>query len=243
VDSGTLVAHPTEPTAITVAVSTASDRVFYTYAAANGLLALLLNSSDTRAQLAQARHVHFAHLMEPDLLLELTEWLHAQRCTVSIDVGWNQAWLTNPAGLRALAEVDWFFPNESEAALITGMALNPKPDARRTLQWFAEHGLSRVALKLGSQGSAAIKGAAIEEAAIEVNDIVLASPLQSVVPIDTTGAGDCFDAGFLAAWLEGKNLHECLAWGNVCGALSTRCAGGIEGFPSRAEVEAELKRV
>ncbi len=233
VDAQALVTHPTEPTAITVAVSTVSDRVFYTYAAANALLAQLLGNPDTRVQLAQARHVHFAHLMEPELLRDLTQWLHAQHCTVSIDVGWDEAWLTNPASLEALAGVDWFFPNEREAALITSVPVITKADVRRTLQWFVEHGLSRVVLKLGSEGSAALQG----------NDIVLAPPVRSIVAVDTTGAGDCFDAGFLTAWLEGKDLQQCLAWGNVCGAFSTRCAGGIEGFPSRAEVETELKRV
>lgn len=54
--------------------------------------------------------------------------------------------------------------------------------------------------------------------------------------MDTTGAGDCFNAGFLDAWLGGESLDACLRAGNICGALSTRKMGGMDGFPTREEV-------
>ena len=53
--------------------------------------------------------------------------------------------------------------------------------------------------------------------------------------VDTTGAGDSFDAGFLAAWLAGEPPQRALALGNACGALSTRALGGIEAQPTMAE--------
>ena len=56
--------------------------------------------------------------------------------------------------------------------------------------------------------------------------------------VDTTGAGDSFDAGFLAAWLAGEPLQRALALGNACGALSTRALGGIAAQPTMAEARA-----
>ncbi len=226
-----LVVHPTEPTAITVAVSTANDRAFYTYPGANVLLPEVLRTA--RALMAQARHVHLACILEAAELGELAQWLHAQGCTVSVDVGWDESWLANPLTLSALAHVDWFFPNEREAARMSGLPLATASDAQHVLRWFANQGLPGVALKLGPEGSVALHR----------GEVVVAPPACSVQAIDTTGAGDCFDAGFLAAWLGGEPIQRCLARGNVCGAFSTRCAGGIEGFPQRMEVESELQRM
>jgi sugar/nucleoside kinase (ribokinase family) len=60
-------------------------------------------------------------------------------------------------------------------------------------------------------------------------------PAPRVTPVDTTGAGDAFNAGFLRRWLAGHPLVDCLAFGNRIGAASTRRAGGIDALPrSRA---------
>ena len=49
--------------------------------------------------------------------------------------------------------------------------------------------------------------------------------------MDTTGAGDSFNAGFVYGFLTGKSLEECLACGNACGALNVTAYGGNTGFP------------
>jgi ribokinase len=54
--------------------------------------------------------------------------------------------------------------------------------------------------------------------------------------VDTTGAGDSFDAGFISAMLEGLSGSECLERAVRCGTLSTRRVGGTAGQASRAEV-------
>jgi sugar/nucleoside kinase (ribokinase family) len=56
--------------------------------------------------------------------------------------------------------------------------------------------------------------------------------------IDAVGAGDSFDAGFLAGWLEGLDLADALTLGCACGALSTRRSGGTAGQPTRVEADA-----
>ena len=65
----------------------------------------------------------------------------------------------------------------------------------------------------------------------------VASPLRASEPVDATGAGDSFDAGFLAARLAGEGLEAALALGCACGALSTRAAGGTAGQPTLAEAQ------
>jgi sugar/nucleoside kinase (ribokinase family) len=72
-----------------------------------------------------------------------------------------------------------------------------------------------VVIKAGGDGAYALErgSAPVHASAIEVN------------PVDTTGAGDSFNAGFVKAWLEGRPLRECLAWGNAVGGLSTTAPG------------------
>ena len=84
-------------------------------------------------------------------------------------------------------------------------------------------------MKLGANGSATLRA----------GEYLHADPYQ-VTALDTTGAGDCFDAGFLYGWLYEMSMEHCLRWGNICGALSTQCPGGIAGFPSRKQVEQKM---
>jgi sugar/nucleoside kinase (ribokinase family) len=216
VNTSMLSVHPTDATAITVAVSTPRDRIFYTYYGANALLPELLARPETRESFAAARHVHFAYPVPPLLLADLAQWLHERGTSTSIDVGWQQAWLTDARSLEALSHVDWFLPNEKEAERMTG-----ESEPERMLEWFREQCTARVALKLGPEGSAATT-----ESGFQV------VPSIAVTPVDTTGAGDCFDAGFLYGLLSGMTIDQCLRCGNICGALSTEAAGGITGFPT-----------
>ena len=215
VDTSMLVAHPTDPTAITVAVSTPHDRIFYTYYGPNSELAEMLGRPETCERLAGAGHVHFAFPVPPPLLAELGERLHQRGTSTSIDVGWQEGWLADPASMDALAHVDWFLPNEHEAERVTG-----ESDPRRMFAWFHQRGVRGVVVKLGPQGSA-----------ISVDGALRTVPSIPVTPVDTTGAGDCFNAGFLYGVLRGMPLVECLRIGNLCGAYSTQAAGGIAAFP------------
>ena len=216
VDASMLQADPATASAITVAVSTPEDRIFYTYYGPNGQLPGILRDRRTWEQLAQARHAHFAMPVEPELLADLCAWLRQRGTSTSVDVGWQERWLDSPDSHRALAQVDWFFPNEREAERMTG-----ESDPARALDWFAAKGVRGAVIKLGAQGSAA-----------HIDGACRVIPSIRVMPIDTTGAGDCFDAGFLWGLLRGMPLAERLRCGNVCGALSTEAAGGIAGFPT-----------
>jgi sugar/nucleoside kinase (ribokinase family) len=120
--------------------------------------------------------------------------------------------------------VDLFFPNEVELAI-----LGRSDDSVAALRAL-ENGRTRIVAKLGEQGAMAL------DAGVPVH-----VPAFPVKPVDTTGAGDSFDAGFLDAWLRGGSLVECLRRGAACGALSTRASGGTGSQATPAEVEALLR--
>jgi sugar/nucleoside kinase (ribokinase family) len=216
VDLSYLRLRENESTALTVSASTRLDRAYFTYPGANKLLPELFADPIIRHALRQARHAHIANAIAPDTLIELSNELRRADTTLSLDVGWRETWLRDEDIWPALRAVDLFFPNEREAALLTGQS---EPEA--ILQTFADAGVSTVALKLGANGAALLYA----------GKRYFAAPHQ-VAPLDTTGAGDCFNAGFLFAWLQGKVPAECLRVANICGALSTQALGGVAAFPT-----------
>ena len=136
--------------------------------------------------------------------------------TLSLDVGFAHA---NLETMDALPLVDLFFPNQIEGERMTG-----ESDPEAMLRAFAKAGARTVVLKMGERG-----------AAMRIGDRLLHAAPPCVTPVDTTGAGDCFNAGFLFAWLRGKSPEECLRSGNLCGALRPR-AGRGRGFPTAEEM-------
>ncbi|GAC1689565.1 MAG: PfkB family carbohydrate kinase [Terriglobales bacterium] len=213
-----------EPTALTVSVSGPSDRAYLTYMGANRRLSELLGKAAFARKLSLARHIHLACAPDPATVVDLFHTLAEQGCSLSADIGWHPEWLADPRCRKALRMVDMFFPNEREASHMTG-----SNDPEKMLEVLGDEGFRKVALKLGADGAALLWDGKIM--------FQKASPVESV---DTTGAGDCFDAGFLDAWLRGDAPQNCLRAGTVCGALSTRALGGISGFPSRAELESTI---
>jgi sugar/nucleoside kinase (ribokinase family) len=201
-----------EPTAVTVVLSTAKDRAFLTYPGANRSFGAALASA-ARNKRINARHVHLGWdpPFDPQILTEV----RANDCTVSLDVGWHEDWLANPKAIEFLRHIDIFLPNETEAARMTGFT-----EAESILRAYDQAGVRRVALKLGPEG-----------AALLWDGEIFRVPAHAVNPVDTTGAGDCFNAGFLHAWLGGKDPLSCLQAANYCGAKSTEGYGGIESFP------------
>lgn len=75
----------------------------------------------------------------------------------------------------------------------------------------------------------------------KTSGVEFAQPFQ-VEEVDPTGAGDCFDAGFLVRWLEGAAPAEAASFANACGALAVTARGPMAGAKARSEVEAVLKR-
>jgi sugar/nucleoside kinase (ribokinase family) len=136
------------------------------------------------------------------------------------------------AGLSRRAETVSPLPIEAEAFA----AARPRPEESAAalaaaLATLAANGPIPV-VKRGGRGALARSG-----------DVLLNARGPAVTPIDTVGAGDGFDAGFLAGWLASGDLSQSLAWGCACGALSTRATGGTAGQPTAAEATALAAQV
>lgn len=213
-----------ESTGITVVASRPEDRAFITYRGANHLFPKLLEER-LKGPGELPRHIHIAAPLALDWAEELIATIHARGSTVSLDVGWHPNWLEDPRAIAVARSADIFFPNEMEARAMTG-----EQTPAEILHAFAARGLRRVALKLGSQGAALLSDGQTH--------FVSRYPVHCV---DTTGAGDCFDAGFLQAWLTGVEPCECLARANICGALSTEMHGGIAGAPDLDKLNQHLR--
>ena len=213
-----------EPTALTVSVSTAHDRALFTYGGANRKFPAALESITDLAKRTGARHIHLGNALDPTGAESLFRAIHDIGCTVSLDVGWHPEWLSNPEAIHALKMADVFFPNLREASEITREA-----DPRSILKVLASLGLRCVALKLGSEG-----------AALLYNQEVMFQEPGRIVAVDTTGAGDCFDAGFLYAWLREMSPRQWLKAGVACGEASVQVMGGVAGAPTREELETLL---
>lgn len=205
----------TDGTGITVSVSMPDDRSFFTYAGANRGLADLLDVPAVVADLSAARHVHFAMPLSRELAERVLPPLRHAGCTTSIDVGFSPDWLRDPANLATCGEIDLFLPNATEAAIVSGTT---GVDAYAT--WARTAGLTRSVLKLGAEGAwYADDGGAARVAAPRVD------------AVDTTGAGDAFDAGLIDALLDGEPLARCVQRACVSGALCTTAAGALQALP------------
>jgi ribokinase len=217
------------PTGLSVILSAPEDRGILTL---TGAMALL-DAGDVlpAAERFGATHVHVASFfLVPDLqrsIAPVLEELRMRGVTTSLDTNWDPAeeW----SGVReCLPHVDVLLPNAAEAVALAralGSVAATPLDAARAL---AAHG-PVVAVKNGAEGGFAVQGR-----------VTVSAPPPAVQVVDTTGAGDSFDAGFLEAWLGGGELTECVRRAAAAGALSTRGPGGTGAQATPAELEAAL---
>lgn len=214
----------TVPTGASVILAGNADRAILT---APGTVPLLRDDDIPAALVSRARHLHVGSLFLLDALRpRLADRFAAVRragLTTSFDCNWDPRGTWDGGLWRILDQTDVFFPNAAEARRITGR--NSLEDAALAL---VAAGPRVVAVKCGADGAFAA----------EPDGTFTRMPAIAVDSVDTTGAGDSFDAGFLAAWLAGRPVRDCLAVGIACGSLSTRGAGGTAAQPTLAEAEA-----
>jgi sugar/nucleoside kinase (ribokinase family) len=174
-------------------------------------------------------HYHLASLfLLPHMRIHGAEVLRraqAAGLTTSLDTNWDAEgeWLS---ALRpCLRRLDMLFMNEDEARMVTGWN-----DAPRDAEVVMREGVRTAVMKLGRRGCAIYHG----------GDEILC-PAFDVVARDTTGAGDCFVAGFLASRQRGASWAQAGQFANAAAALSVQTLGAVTGMLPFAETEAWMR--
>jgi len=221
------------PTGATVVLSSGHDRAILT---AIGTIGAMDVDAVPAALLARSRHVHSgSYYLQEASRARLPGFFAAARAggsSTSFDTNWDPSGSWS-GGVDAMLRVsDLFFPNATEARAISREA--DLKQAARALARIGAAGRSdggpTIVVKRGVDGALACSS---DGQLVEV-------PAMPVTAIDTTGAGDSFDAGFLCAWLEGASLGDAMRLGAACGALSTLRSGGVDGQPTRSEAGAAV---
>jgi len=194
---------------ITVAMALASERAFLTRRSGPSVPETIDCALDDPA----LRHLHIAELAtlfdNPDLVARA----RARGLSVSLDCSWDESVITSPKAYLRLAGIDLFLPNEMEIRTLLDIE-GPLEKAREQICALA----GMVAVKRGQGGASLFSRTGVLKAVAQAADV-----------IDTTGAGDAFNAGFISAWLAGLNEQQCLARGNQYGAEAVKHAGGASG--------------
>ena len=148
---------------------------------------------------------------------------HAIRCILNPAPG-------QPIDIDAIKGVDYFVPNESEAETITGMPVRNLDDAEKIAAKLLIHGISRVIITLGANGSLLAGPNGTEHL-----------PAFALKSIDSTGAGDAFIGSFAVFLAEGLAEREAVRRANLYAGLSTTGVGTQKSFYDRQRFDAEWK--
>ncbi len=219
VDTSSVIVRKDAATGISVILNRRSDRAILTFP---GLIPELRAEQISDALLQQARHLHIAsYFLQTQLqtgIVDLFKRAHQFGMTISLDTNWD------PSGkwqdfYELLKLVDVFLPNENEALALT--RTSSAEDALAVLS----QSCAVVAIKQGADGALACQNGEIARTQALHMDIV-----------DTVGAGDTFDSGFLYGYLQQWPLQKMVQAAAISGSLSTRAAGGTQSQPTLEEV-------
>lgn len=185
---------------VTVAISGEEDRAFLSHKTGQAL-------PDITMSKGRFRHLHIGELRSlvehPNLIAKARQ----ADMSISVDCSWDNELLHQGAQLAdLLSQVDVFLPNQTEYELLTTSGL-PQSESALTV------------VKCGRDGARAfVQGQWLSVPALQANIV------------DSTGAGDAFNGGFLSSWLMGRPMETCLASGNSCGRSSIEEVGGTGGL-------------
>jgi sugar/nucleoside kinase (ribokinase family) len=227
-DSGVCIEHiqkdPKIKTGITVILNAIDDRAMLTY---NGTIDGVEPGDIPDELLKTVRHLHIGSYFLMKKLQpcypELVKKLKKYGATISMDTNWDPEEKWNSGMWDILPYVDIFLPNENEAMAITGEATVEKAIDK------LKEVVGIVVVKMGAKGAIAYKG----------GNIYRAETLEVEV-VDSVGAGDSFDGGFVYGYLSGKSVEQSLRIGCICGSLNVTKAGGTKGQPGLEEINCYL---
>ncbi len=209
-DDSLFIIHDHPYRRISAAASYPEDRLFITYYDPDPTVPAIFPAIMKKS----ARLLFIPGLYTGELLKLGKQLLHSKNMKLGMDGNSSSGELLkggkeSSAIRKAIQSSDIFLPNAQEARRLTG-------EQELEIAIFRLGQLCPlVVIKDGGNGSLALSQGHLTR-----------MPPISVKPVDTTGAGDNFNAGFFYAWLDGKSLDTCLKWGNIMGGLSATAMGG-----------------
>lgn len=144
---------------------------------------------------------------------------HERGIKTVVDCGWDEPWLTSEEIRVLMPKADIVFMNQLEALTMTG-----ESNIEQAMERLGEIA-TFVVVKRSEMGSCAV-----------VDGQVSCAPGIPTDVVDATGAGDCYNAGFLYGLMRGRPIQECLLYGNICGSMAVRMPGGFSGAPTQDEL-------
>ena len=226
VDLSAVHCFPGKQTGLTVILPRPQKRIILTYP---GVMADMRFEDLNLAHVFSARHLHLSsYFLQRALrprVVELFRLAKQAGLSTSLDTNDDPEDRWESDVLDVFRWVDVLLPNEHEACRIA------RRDSPLLAAEFLAEKVALVVIKRGEKGALARRGREIYEALPPKTEVV-----------DTVGAGDSFDAGFLHQFIRGAKLEECLRFGNLSGALSTTRQGGTEAFRDSAHREAFFSR-
>lgn len=224
IDRALIREHPHPLPQLTVALSFPHDRAFITR------FEKPPTRHDLSAILAQhrPRHLHIGSFLAAFDAPDAGRIAHEIEATVSLDPGWDEDALRDPRLHEMLGDLDYFLPSRSELCYM----MEATDPAEALAKGAALMPYGAIIMKDGANGASASGGRMRTHV-----------PALTVQPVDTTGAGDAFDAGFIYGLMNGHPIEECMRYGVVCGGLTTTVAGGATGTPTREDMEQWLSKL
>ena len=172
-----------------------------------------------------ARYVHMTTL-DVDLANYVFGQLEGSGCVVSLDIEATSSKVDTSVWSTVLSKLDIAFPNLAGLQALTG-----QQDSEQGARYLLDRGVKIVVVTCGSQGVRIYR----EQYSYE-------HPIYQVDVKDTTGAGDCFNAVFIACLSKSWPIERAAKYASAAAAISIQSVGAREGLPACDEVEAFLKK-
>lgn len=233
VDTRFLIRQDKYATGATICMSYDEDRANLTYQGAMDYMSL----ADINPEVFKvAKHIHISSIfMQSGIRRDIVKILNICKengITTSLDSQWDptEKWDINLQEVLPL--VTLFMPNETELKFLTKS--ETLEEAIEKIRPYT----NAAVIKCGSRGSILIrKGELRDSGELQTFPDRVQEALLNTNVVDCIGAGDSFNAGFIARFAAGDALDQCQQYGNMTGAVNTTAAGGTAAFTSREEVE------
>lgn len=227
IDTSLIMMEDGISTGATIVLNFDEDRAMVTYSGAMDYLTMDDISDEC---LMQAQHIHFSSIFyQPGIRYNIHLVFKRAKelgLTTSLDTQGDPFEKWDFDYQLILPWVDIFIPNETELLHLTRM--HEVKDALEKLAPFAKN----IVIKRGSKGALLLS---------ETGEIYEMPAYLNTSVVDTIGAGDSFDAGFIFRFVKGESLINCLDFGNLAGALNTTATGGTGAFKSKEQIRNTAK--